>query len=175
MADEIEYGEFWLPGGSDAHRDNPLAYCHRCGTIVLHTDKHSDWHAGDQPAAAAAHPWPWKCESCGADIFRNGDTWTHLLPPACDLLLPPAEAAGSAQADDTTPTATEPLDLTAIRDRIKRAYTEVGEVASQGAHRRWRMSIPAQPDRDSDLIISAALDDAEKLTAELERHQGTGQ
>jgi hypothetical protein len=42
---EIEYGEFWLPGGNDAHPDNPLAVCGACSAIVLDQFAHSRWHA----------------------------------------------------------------------------------------------------------------------------------
>lgn len=60
-------------------------------------------------------------------------------------------------------------DLATIKQRIEMAHTEVCEIAEQGASRRWRMHIPAQPDRDSDLLISRALKDAEDLAAEVER------
>lgn len=54
---EIEYGEFWLPGGSDAHPDNPLARCGLCSAIVLDTSVHSRWHAREQgPASSAPEP-----------------------------------------------------------------------------------------------------------------------
>jgi len=51
-----------------------------------------------------------------------------------------------------------PIDLDAARAAIDRAYTEIGEVAKEGPARRWRMSIPAQPGRDSDLLIAGGLD-----------------
>lgn len=66
----------------------------------------------------------------------------------------------------------EPLDLAAYRADINRAHTEVGDIAAEGAHRRWRMSIPAQPDRDSDLLISAGLRRGERLADEVERLRG---
>lgn len=69
----------------------------------------------------------------------------------------------------------EPLDLAAYRADIDRAHTEVGDIARAG-YRRWRMSIPAQPHRDSDLLISAGLarggrlaDEVEQLRAALDR------
>lgn len=65
--------------------------------------------------------------------------------------------------------APEPADLAAVRARIQRAQTEIGDIASQGPHRRWRMSIPAQPGRDSDLIIMAALGDAVILALKVEQ------
>jgi hypothetical protein len=64
-------------------------------------------------------------------------------------------------------TATEHLGLDTVKAAIERAHREVGAIAAEGAHRRWRMSIPAQPDRDSDLVISRALDYAEALHAEV--------
>ncbi|GAA2092399.1 hypothetical protein [Actinomadura alba] len=60
-------------------------------------------------------------------------------------------------------------DLTEIRAHIEAAHTEICEIAEQGVTRRWRMHIPAQPDRDSDLLISRALKDAEELADEVER------
>ncbi|GLY81865.1 hypothetical protein [Actinoallomurus iriomotensis] len=86
-------------------------------------------------------------------IVTHGELPVGYVPPSASVRPPASEA----------------LDLAAVRDRIKRAYTEVGEVSAQGAHRRWRMSIPSRPDRDSDLIISAALNDAELLAAEVEQ------
>ena len=60
-------------------------------------------------------------------------------------------------------------DLTTIKQRIDKAHTEICEIAEQGVSRRWRMHIPADPDQDSDLLISRALKDAEELAAEVER------
>ena len=68
---------------------------------------------------------------------------------------------------DDTPAA--PLDLAACRADIERAHTEVGDIAHDGAHRRWRMSIPARPERDSDLIIAAGLARGESLADEVEQ------
>lgn len=61
------------------------------------------------------------------------------------------------------------MDLTEIKNNIEKAHTEIGEICRQGPHKRFRMTIPAQPDRDSDLIISQALKDAEDLAAAVER------
>ncbi|MGH3380381.1 MAG: hypothetical protein ACRDP6_37165 [Actinoallomurus sp.] len=97
MADEIEYGEFWLPGGSDGHPDNPLAVCGRCSAIVLATTVHSRWHA--ELASAAANPWPWQCESCGGNVVRDGEMWRHAAGPGCDFLLPPAAAADAGKPE----------------------------------------------------------------------------
>jgi hypothetical protein len=65
------------------------------------------------------------------------------------------------------------LDLAACRADIERAHTEVGDIAKEGAHRRWRMSIPAQPNRDSDLLISTGLARGEHLADEVERLRAT--
>ncbi|MDN3356051.1 hypothetical protein [Actinomadura sp. DC4] len=75
-APEIEYGEFWLPGGSDAHPDNPLAVCGRCGAIVLDATAHSRWHQ----APALTTDW---CEQCGDVIVLLAGVWVHanILAP----------------------------------------------------------------------------------------------
>lgn len=62
-----------------------------------------------------------------------------------------------------------PVDLAAARQRIERAHTEIGQVCAQGPSRRFRMHIPADPERDTDLIITAALNDAELLAGEVEQ------
>lgn len=59
--------------------------------------------------------------------------------------------------------------LTDIQAKIKRAWTEIGEVCAEGPAKRFRMSIPSNLDRDTDLIVSAALEGAEELLAEVER------
>ncbi len=61
-----------------------------------------------------------------------------------------------------------PVDLAAARARIQRAHAEIREVARNG-RTRWQMSIPANPERDTDLIISVALADGERLAGEVER------
>jgi hypothetical protein len=60
------------------------------------------------------------------------------------------------------------LDLAAYLADIDRAHIEVGDIAA-GGYRRWRMSIPARPDRDSDLLISAGLYCGKRLADEVER------
>lgn len=62
-----------------------------------------------------------------------------------------------------------PEQLTEIRAHITRAHTEVGEVCRRTGASRWRMSIPANPARDSDPIISGALNYADVLLAEAQR------
>lgn len=66
-----------------------------------------------------------------------------------------------------------PDDMAATRERINRAHTELGDVCAQGPSRRFRMHIPADPERDTDLIISAALNDADLLVGEVERLRAT--
>lgn len=57
--------------------------------------------------------------------------------------------------------------LAAIRVTNERAYELVGNLAA--GTERWRMTIPADEQRDSDLILSVALANADKLLAEVER------
>jgi hypothetical protein len=67
--------------------------------------------------------------------------------------------------------ATEVTDerLAAIKTTVEKAHRELGEVCSAGVSRRWRMSIPADFTRDSDLIIGDGLRAAHDLAAEVER------
>jgi hypothetical protein len=67
--------------------------------------------------------------------------------------------------------ATEMTDerLAAIKAAVEKAHRELGEVCSAGVSRRWRMSIPADFTRDSDLIIGDGLRGANELAAEVER------
>jgi hypothetical protein len=59
--------------------------------------------------------------------------------------------------------------LDAIRARSEKAHEEVRRMCR--ASSRWLMSIPAQPKYDSDLVISAALNDLDALLTELEHLQ----
>ncbi|WP_157253129.1 hypothetical protein [Nonomuraea typhae] len=66
----------------------------------------------------------------------------------------------------------EPLSaaqLADIKARVERAHVELGAVCELGPSNRFKMSIPADSKRDTDLIISAALSGAEELLAEVER------
>jgi len=58
------------------------------------------------------------------------------------------------------------LDLDAIKARETAAYDELIRVCSIDQQRR--ISIPANPDRDTDLLISAALKDIPALVTEVE-------
>jgi len=58
-------------------------------------------------------------------------------------------------------------DLAEVRARVERAHQEIGDIC-QG-RRRWTMRIPADEASDTDLILSAALKDAETLSAEVEK------
>ncbi len=60
-----------------------------------------------------------------------------------------------------------PPDLDAIRARAKRSHAEIVGLCDGG--RRWTMRVPAQSDRDSDLVLSATVSDVEALLAEVER------
>ncbi|HEY1176794.1 MAG TPA: helix-turn-helix transcriptional regulator [Phytomonospora sp.] len=64
-----------------------------------------------------------------------------------------------------TITQTAPLDLDLAAARIDRAHRLVGDLAAGTS--RWKMTIPANPAADSDLILARALADAEKAVAEL--------
>lgn len=55
--------------------------------------------------------------------------------------------------------------LAAITARADAAFDEVIRVCSVTG--QWRMSIPANPQRDSDLLLTAALDDNERMVAAL--------
>jgi hypothetical protein len=62
----------------------------------------------------------------------------------------------------------DPHDLVVLIGRIERAEQEVSDLCS--GKRRWTMTVPAEPDRDSDFVIGGALADARKaLTAEYKR------
>jgi hypothetical protein len=60
-------------------------------------------------------------------------------------------------------------DLDTVKAALEKAHTEVGEICRRTGAGRWRMSIPARPDRDSDLIIADALRHADALLAEVSR------
>ncbi|QTR98382.1 hypothetical protein J6K27_003510 [Rhodococcus qingshengii] len=61
------------------------------------------------------------------------------------------------------------VDVEHTKAQLDKAQIENGEVAADRS--RYRMSIPANPDRDTDLIIGAALTAAEALVAAVERVQ----
>jgi hypothetical protein len=56
--------------------------------------------------------------------------------------------------------------LAEIEGHLSVAHQEIGDVAAD-VRVRWRMSIPPRPDYDTDLIISRALDDGEKVASAL--------
>jgi hypothetical protein len=53
------------------------------------------------------------------------------------------------------------------RAAITKAHDHVGAIAL--GETRWTMHIPAQPERDSDLILTAGLDAGEKAVAAVEK------
>lgn len=61
------------------------------------------------------------------------------------------------------------VDAEHTKAQLDKAQIENGEVAADRS--RYRMSIPANPDRDTDLIIGDALTSAESLVAAVERVQ----
>lgn len=58
-------------------------------------------------------------------------------------------------------------DLKAIKERVDRTHAEMVRLTKPDEH--WRMSIPARPDRDSDLIISETVRDVDHLLGEVAR------
>ena len=64
-------------------------------------------------------------------------------------------------------TNTEPLDLDAAEARAVRASAEVARLKAAPLH--WYWSIPADPERDSDLILGASVGDVPALIAEVRR------
>jgi hypothetical protein len=79
---------------------------------------------------------------------------------------------------DALLTGVPPLDLLQPRtdnnlhDRIERAHAEVAKLAEHGRD-HWRMRIPADPTRDSDLILTAGLDVAGAALARAEKAEAT--
>lgn len=55
-----------------------------------------------------------------------------------------------------------------VRGRFDAAYAEVVRLCSGRDRGQWRMSVPANVARDSDLLITAALDDIPKLLDRIE-------
>ncbi|MEU8278205.1 hypothetical protein ACFYOK_37440 [Microbispora bryophytorum] len=111
--------------------------------------------------AVMSHPWssgPWT-----AHMHHKYDAACAVCQGDIRAILTVAASAGGAVPDD----------LAATRERINRACTELGEVCAQGPSRRFKMHIPADPERDTDLIISAALNDADLLAGEVERLRAT--
>lgn len=58
------------------------------------------------------------------------------------------------------------VDLIAAQTRIDQAATELHNV-TEGGPNRWRMSIPALPDYDTDRIIGAGLEEGDRLVREV--------
>jgi hypothetical protein len=57
----------------------------------------------------------------------------------------------------------EALDFDAIDRRLTAAYDEVHRLCQPGSAGRWRMTVPVEVDRDSDMLLVRALDDAQAL------------
>lgn len=60
------------------------------------------------------------------------------------------------------------MDLEAVRARREAAHRCIVDLCSDPSA-KWRMSIPAQPDRDPDLVITASLTDVDDLLSEVDR------
>ena len=59
-------------------------------------------------------------------------------------------------------------DLQPIKDRAQKAEDEMDRLTAGSPGTNWRWSIPANPERDSDLILSASAADVRKLVAAVE-------
>jgi hypothetical protein len=53
--------------------------------------------------------------------------------------------------------------LASFKERAERAHREICELAAFGGRERWRMSIPVDYQRDSDMVLQAPLDDISRL------------
>lgn len=60
------------------------------------------------------------------------------------------------------------IDEDAVKARREKAYDEVVRLCSGRDRGTWRMSVPADEGRDSDLLIAAALDDIQPLLDRIE-------
>jgi hypothetical protein len=61
-------------------------------------------------------------------------------------------------------------DLHAVLARYERARNELDRIAAAGGPAyAWNWSIPANPDRDTDLILEASLTDIPELMLEIKR------
>lgn len=58
------------------------------------------------------------------------------------------------------------IDMEGVKARIDRAHKLIGDLCM--GRQKWKMSIPADEERDSDLILSAALTDADRLIVRIE-------
>jgi hypothetical protein len=58
-------------------------------------------------------------------------------------------------------------ELNAMQDRAKRAHDHVCDIASGKS--RWKMTIPANEETDSDLLLAASVTDVPLLVAEVEK------
>ncbi len=94
------------------------------------------------------------CSMCGNQIMYVGPYWDHQGEHKPRHPATPGEP----------PTKHKPnmrLDLDAIERRIKLAHDKVSALCN--GSERWTMRIPADESYDHDLIIGAALRDADKL------------
>lgn len=91
------------------------------------------------------------CSQCGEFIIFTGQYWDH---PGHIKPRHPAIPAERHKVEMR-------LDLDAIERRIKLAHEKVSALCS--GDERWTMRVPADETYDHDLIIGAALRDADKL------------
>ena len=95
------------------------------------------------------------------DDPRISAAWTNLIGSAV--------RTGQIRIVDDRPT--DPIDLDAVQARNHAAHDHVAKLC-RGEEDWTMLRIPAQPERDSDLVISAALADVPGLLAEVRRLRG---
>jgi len=59
------------------------------------------------------------------------------------------------------------MDLDKLRENIEAGHAAIHELCS--GKRRWTMSIPAEPDRDQDLVLTRALEAGTQAIDRLQR------
>ena len=91
------------------------------------------------------------CSQCGEFIVFHGSHWRH------EGILQPKHPALPAERHKVEMR----FDLDAIERRIRLAHEKVRALCH--GDERWTMRVPADESYDHDLIIGAALRDADKL------------
>ena len=93
--------------------------------------------------------------------FRDNEQAANVAFDVADAFFSPLLSAlyGDiatlrTEAHDKFTTVSGPVDLAAVRKRAERAMAEISALCE--GERRWTMHIPAQPDRDSDLVLAAS-------------------
>lgn len=113
------------------------------GTMCLCTDH--------DPARCERLRYQYTAHTCGCTCHRSFVAVVAPPPPT------PAPDAG--------PPGLDPEREAAIRARLVKAHEVVSDLCH--GRRRWTMSVPAREDHDPDLLVGAALRDADALLAGL--------